>query len=528
MEISNEIFKKNLIIASSTNRNFIIDQTNVILYSRIEKLQLFEDFRKEAVVLVLTEQEQKKRMIKKERFLSKNSFLYPKLCLESFRNLQENFILPDDEGFDSITYAELDEEKTRKLVYLYNSIASKQIHPLLREKNYVTIKNNQDKIVNEKNKILFEDNNAKFNKNEAIDEKAFNDLIELEKESMDDLKTLASFEEKKIFPAPTIPTIPFNKVLIQEKNIVQQPQILYAKSFKKNYDNSQHPKPFNVNNSRPANNYYNNNSNFNQTNQRNNNYNNNNMENRQNSYNMNKNNHSNFKSFSNNPNRQSPRNQPYNNNRGQTTYQKYAPLQQQQQPQQKPNQFQNKNQIANPNNTYPTFNQSYYNSSAKNLTNNSNPINSNNSNNSYNMNPFSNTINNNSINNNGNNNNMNNNNNQQNNPRPKIFSDVYTYNIISANDKKVNNPSVITNYSNYSNPQTQQTPQIFPTQYMNPTPPAQQNYNYLNNNQNNYSGGSLSIIPQQLKNNNNNNQIFPNNNKILENANLWGNVLFLI
>ena len=88
-------------------------------------------------------------------------------------------MLPDGEGFDSIVYPELEEESARRLVFLYNTIAKKQIHPLLREKNYVMIKKKQDTLLNEKNKILFEDNNSKFNKAEVIDENVFNDLMDV-------------------------------------------------------------------------------------------------------------------------------------------------------------------------------------------------------------------------------------------------------------------------------------------------------------------------------------------------------------
>lgn len=213
MKIATEIFQKNLIIASMTSRNFIIDQTNVLLHSRIEKLQLFNSFYKEAIVIVAPEAEQKKRIIKKEKIINKNNFLYPKLCLESYRNLQENFILPDGEGFDSIIYGEIDEEKARKLVYLYNTLSKRQVHPLLREKNFGVLKNNEEKKnISDKSKIVFENN--------IIDQKAFNDLKELQKETL----------EKK---EPTL-VYSHNRPVIQDKNIVQQPQILYDKNFIKN------------------------------------------------------------------------------------------------------------------------------------------------------------------------------------------------------------------------------------------------------------------------------------------------------
>jgi len=82
----------------------------------------------------------KKRMLKKQRYMNQYHIQAPRLCLESFRNLQENYVLPTlEEGFDEIQYAELDENSTKKLVALMNEQASLEIHPLLREKNYEKI-----------------------------------------------------------------------------------------------------------------------------------------------------------------------------------------------------------------------------------------------------------------------------------------------------------------------------------------------------------------------------------------------------
>ena len=59
--------------------------------TRSERLNLFEDFRKEAFIVINTENEQKKRIIKKEKWLQRNNLNYPKICLESFRNMQGKY-----------------------------------------------------------------------------------------------------------------------------------------------------------------------------------------------------------------------------------------------------------------------------------------------------------------------------------------------------------------------------------------------------------------------------------------------------
>ena len=549
MEISNEIFKKNLLIASETSRNFIIDQTNVVLYSRIEKLQLFDSFRKEAVVLVLSEQEQKKRMIKKERFLSKNSFIYPKLCLESFRNLQENFILPDGEGFDNISYAELNEEKSRKLVCLYNSIAAKQIHPLLREKKYAFIKNMQEKSLNDKNKILFEDNNSKFNRYEIIDEKAFNDLIELEKESMEDIKILIEDTKNPVFPTmvqPLTGVVNMQKMMIQEKNIVQQPQMLYAKNYRKpmNDNRGQQNYPMGGRGQQGGGYYKNNNNNNNFSYmQKNNNMHMQNNGNRQGYRNNNNNNSANYRNFNHNNNNGNYNN---NNNRQQNF---------------KNNQFNSNNNINNSNNAgnRQNMNNNYQKLSMQNQNNTQLnkppqiPLNFNQSQQNNAIKPSNNFPNLHSA----LTQSLNNSNNNSNTMNRIPANYPYNYNVNNSNNDK---PNVITNYGNYNYQPTPQQQQInnFPLQYMNSNTGQQGGYNYMNNtqqqqhnnnnnnNNNNNANNNLQMgmqdfskgsmiqqnpIKNTVSNNNNINQVgYPssiNNNNALENANQWINVSVL-
>ncbi len=56
MAIAEELFVKILRLASLNKaKNIIIDQCNVFLRSRIEKLKLFQNFKKTAIIFVLTE-----------------------------------------------------------------------------------------------------------------------------------------------------------------------------------------------------------------------------------------------------------------------------------------------------------------------------------------------------------------------------------------------------------------------------------------------------------------------------------------
>lgn len=532
MKIATEIFQKNLILASQTCRNYIIDQTNVLLHSRIEKLQLFESFYKEAVVIVVSEAEQKKRMIKKEKILNKNNFLYPKLCLESYRNLQENFVLPDGEGFDSIIYGEIDEEKARKLVYLYNALAKKQIHPLLREKNFDLLKNNEEKnLINEKN-----ENNLKFDKSDIIDQKAFNDLIELEKESMEKGE-------------PTL-VYSHNRPVIQDKNIVQQPQILYNKNFIKN----DFP-----------------------------------MRNKQNAYNMQNSNHfNNFPKQSQSPSHSNPsqfygnmnknsnfKGKPkmnYMNNNQNIAKSNIASLN----PQQNPSSFiSNKSQMttktsnSNNNNNNSSLdsllglNQNFMNQNKNNqnsldnligLNQNFASLNKSNNNNSNVM-----SFNNNSVssidapkltnyfpflqignNSNNANSNLSNNNNNNNNRSNIMNNTMYSYNINNQIDTK-RNPNIITNYgsSKPSNPPSNLSSNL---QFLNTnTYPLniQNNNNKLGNKDtisNNNNNLANIILPSQIKSNSNNqytnqsvnpvnqlNLLYPNQK--FNSSNIWENVI---
>jgi len=108
-----------------------------MLVPRLEKLFLFKNYHKVALVVVPSELEHKKRIEKKERYLIKNKLLFPPVSAESLRFMtsiflftiidhKENFIFPGKEEFDEIHYLELDESEAKACIALACSIAEIQ------------------------------------------------------------------------------------------------------------------------------------------------------------------------------------------------------------------------------------------------------------------------------------------------------------------------------------------------------------------------------------------------------------------
>eukprot|EP01017_Pseudomicrothorax_dubius_P037554 TRINITY_DN5519_c0_g3_i4.p1 TRINITY_DN5519_c0_g3~~TRINITY_DN5519_c0_g3_i4.p1 ORF type:complete len:435 (+),score=104.52 TRINITY_DN5519_c0_g3_i4:68-1372(+) len=136
MEICNIIAAKLLRIASKLNRNIIIDQCHAIPAHRVERIIKFHNFQKTAMVIVPTEVELHKRVIKKEKSLQKG----PRFLIEAMRNFKECFSIPRyEEGFDKIEFVELPEKAAQELTVINNEIATLQVHPLLREKKHADI-----------------------------------------------------------------------------------------------------------------------------------------------------------------------------------------------------------------------------------------------------------------------------------------------------------------------------------------------------------------------------------------------------
>ena len=60
-------------------------------------------------------------MQKKEISLKQSEVPYPRLTIDCYKNMKQNFVLPTEaESFDSIHYVELDEMNSRKVVVLNN------------------------------------------------------------------------------------------------------------------------------------------------------------------------------------------------------------------------------------------------------------------------------------------------------------------------------------------------------------------------------------------------------------------------
>ncbi|EAR93035.2 SPRY domain protein (macronuclear) [Tetrahymena thermophila SB210] len=142
MEICNHIMEKSMkLIARLQKRSVLIDQCNVLLKARLKKLKIFKNFVRKAFVLVVSDSDQRKRMLKRERQILNQCQMYPKLCLESFRNLQENFVMPTkEEGFAEIQYLEIEEDIAQRVALMNNLIVVNEVHPLLKPYDFKRVK----------------------------------------------------------------------------------------------------------------------------------------------------------------------------------------------------------------------------------------------------------------------------------------------------------------------------------------------------------------------------------------------------
>ncbi|KAL4467096.1 hypothetical protein ABPG72_019306 [Tetrahymena utriculariae] len=142
MEICNHIMEKSMkLIARLQKRSVLIDQCNVLLKARLKKLRIFKNFVRKAFVLVVSDSDQRKRMLKRERQILNQCQMYPKLCLESFRNLQENFVMPTkEEGFADIQYLEIEDDIAQRVALMNNLIVVNEVHPLLKPYDFKRVK----------------------------------------------------------------------------------------------------------------------------------------------------------------------------------------------------------------------------------------------------------------------------------------------------------------------------------------------------------------------------------------------------
>ncbi|KRW99345.1 P-loop containing nucleoside triphosphate hydrolase [Pseudocohnilembus persalinus] len=137
MELCDEIFCNQMRLCSQLKRDVLIDQTNVLIRSRLEKLKYFQHHQTEAVVIVCTETDLLKRQLKKQ---NKSDRFIPRCGIQTLANLKENFVIPTEyEGFERVHFVELEEDQCRKIVVISKEISQLQTHPLLRPKHFKEI-----------------------------------------------------------------------------------------------------------------------------------------------------------------------------------------------------------------------------------------------------------------------------------------------------------------------------------------------------------------------------------------------------
>mmetsp|Transcript_30566 Transcript_30566/g.34757 ORF Transcript_30566/g.34757 Transcript_30566/m.34757 type:complete len:610 (+) Transcript_30566:22-1851(+) len=118
--VATEVFTQKLLMAQRRrNANFIIDQSNVLLKPRLEKLHIFKAFTTHAKIFVLNSQDHLNRFRRKE-LLKDLDYSY---CtnLEDLDFLAENFVLPNtviEDEFNTVEYIELPELEARRTVAL--------------------------------------------------------------------------------------------------------------------------------------------------------------------------------------------------------------------------------------------------------------------------------------------------------------------------------------------------------------------------------------------------------------------------
>ncbi|BBN13062.1 hypothetical protein MPTK1_6g00470 [Marchantia polymorpha subsp. ruderalis] len=117
MSRATEIFNTLLERASTTPRNYIIDQTNVYLSARKRKLKLFNGFRKIAVVVVPKTDEHARRTTARAKELGKE------VPIEAVNDMKANFVLPkskdmakSDEPFDEVWFVETQRQEAEQIV----------------------------------------------------------------------------------------------------------------------------------------------------------------------------------------------------------------------------------------------------------------------------------------------------------------------------------------------------------------------------------------------------------------------------
>merc|ERR1719410_3209257 len=112
--------------ASQRRRNVIIDQTNVYPNAQKRKARPFEGFQRRSVVVVPSDETYKERCTAQEAAGCKD------IPDEAIMEMKANFALPEEDKdtlvpiFVETSYVELDKEKAKEVVDLYNKIAKEK------------------------------------------------------------------------------------------------------------------------------------------------------------------------------------------------------------------------------------------------------------------------------------------------------------------------------------------------------------------------------------------------------------------
>lgn len=124
IKMATKCLNKMFEIGSKLRRNYILDQTNVYQSAQRRKMQIFEGFKRIAVVVVPTDAEYKKRCIKRDREEGKE------VPEEAVLSMKANFYIPEvGSSFDEVLFPELPKEVAQKLVFEYNEEARAALGP---------------------------------------------------------------------------------------------------------------------------------------------------------------------------------------------------------------------------------------------------------------------------------------------------------------------------------------------------------------------------------------------------------------
>ncbi|KAH9508332.1 hypothetical protein Btru_050855 [Bulinus truncatus] len=139
-ELAKGCYQRLLVIASMKARNYILDQSNVKVSSRAEKLRKFQPFTKRAIIFQPSDTELLKRC---EERHTKTCKTIPESVI---REMKSNFTVPElSDNFKSIEYVGLKEDEARALIKKYqcDSINNGPIRQIIQQLKPTTTESNK-------------------------------------------------------------------------------------------------------------------------------------------------------------------------------------------------------------------------------------------------------------------------------------------------------------------------------------------------------------------------------------------------